>query len=360
MSDPLVTVLMAVHNGADYVEAAVESILRQSFADFEFLIVDDASTDDTPPRLARFTDPRIRRVRNETNLGLARSLNRGLALARGVLIARQDADDVSHASRLGEQVAFLEREPGVAVLGTQVRYIDARDRTVSAAPWPKSTSALAIRWQLLFDGPFVHASVMFRRDIVWTELGGYDESFATSQDFELWSRVGAGGHAMRNLSATLVDFRIHPASASMRYTVEGVSKVAPVVRRNVIAELGPGALPPDWPEAWIRLTNPAVFPDTGDDWEKVARAIDEIHRAFTARHPEAASDEEIRRHFASMLIRLSCRGAEQRRTKSMTAFAQACRLEPAMAARALPRYVGYWTIGRRRRSARPSTQASGS
>jgi glycosyl transferase family 2 len=358
MSSPLVSVLMAVHNGADYVDAAVESILRQRFTDFEFLIVDDGSTDDTPQRLARFTDPRIRRVRNEANLGLARSLNRGLALARGALIARQDADDVSHVSRLGEQVAFLEREPGVAVLGTQVRYIDARGRPVSVAPWPKSTSALAIRWQLLFDGPFVHASVMFRRAIVWTALGGYDESFATSQDFELWSRVGAGGHAMRNLPATLVDFRIHPASASARYTVEGVSKVAPVVRRNVIAELGLDALPSDWPDAWIRLTNPAVFRDAGDDWATVARAIHEIHCAFTAKHPEAAGHEEIRRHLASLLIRLSCWGAERRRPKSMSAFAQACRLEPGMAARALPRYIGSWTIGRRRGRARPSTQAS--
>jgi len=358
VSSPLVTVLMAVHNGADYVEAAVDSILRQSFTDFEFLIVDDGSTDDTALRLTRFTDPRIHRVRNDANLGLARSLNRGLALARGALIARQDADDVSHPSRLAEQAAFLEREPAVAVLGTQVRYIDTRGRTVSVAPWPKSTSALAIRWQLLFDGPFVHASVMFRRDIVWATLGGYDESFVTSQDFELWSRVGAAGHAMRNLPATLVDFRIHPASASARYTVDGVSRVAPVVRRNVTAELGVDALPRDWPEAWIRLTNPAVFPDAGDDWETVARAIDEIHAAFTAKHPEAAGDHEIRRHLASMLIRLSCWGAERRRKKSMSAFARACRLDPVMAARALPRYIGSWTIRRRPGSGRSTTQAS--
>jgi len=356
MSEPLVTVLMAVHNGAAYVEAAVESILAQQFTDFEFLIVDDGSTDDTPQRLARFRDARLRTVRNDANLGLARSLNRGLALARGALIARQDADDISHPARLAEQVAFLDRQADVAVLGTQVRYIDARGRPVTVAPWPKSTSSLAIRWQLLFDGPFVHASVMFRKAIVWVELGGYDESFVTSQDFELWSRVGARGHAMRNLPAALVDFRVHPTSASSRYTLDGVSKVAAVVRRNAIAELGPAAPHGDWPDAWIRLTNPAVFPVAGDEWETVDRAIHAVHRAFVAKYPEAAHDDEIRRHLASMLIRLSCWGAQRKRTRSMTAFVEACRLEPAMAARALPRYVGYWTVGRRRGAARTASR----
>lgn len=357
---PLVTVLMAVHNGGIYVEKAVASILRQTFTDFEFLIIDDDSTDDTRQRLAAFHDRRIRVVRNEVNVGLTRSLNRGLAMARGTLIARQDADDISHKNRLGTQVSFLDREPNVIVLGTQGCYIDELGRPKSVAPWPKSTSNLAIRWQLLFDGPFIHSSVMFRRGIVWNELGGYDDSFATSQDFELWSRVSSRGYDMRNLSATLVDFRIHRGSASTRYALDGIAKVAAIVRQNLIAELGTNALPDQWPDAWIRLTNPSVFPRAGDEWETVTRAIECIHRAFTIKYPESVDDGEIRRHLASMLIRLSNSGAARGRMKSITSFAQACRLNLSMATLAAPRFLGHLTIGRWRRAAeRATTQTSG-
>jgi Glycosyl transferase family 2 len=343
-SPPLVTVLMAVHDGGDFVRQAVESVLRQTFADFELLIVDDGSTDETPRLLASFDDARIRIVRNDENLGLTRSLNRGLAMARGALIARQDADDLSHAGRLAAQVAFLDREPGVAVLGTQARYVNVRGRSKSVAPWPKSTSNLAIRWQLLFDGPFVHASVMFRKAVVWDALGGYDESFRTSQDFELWSRINARGYGMRNLPDALVDFRVHEGSMSRRYASGAIDRVAAVVKRNLVLELGPGALPEGWPDAWMRLTNPQVYPNTGDDWQTVVRAIGGIFRAFVLEHPDAAHDEEIRRHLASMLIRLSHWGAARGRMASIASFARACRLDPPMAARAAPRYVGHWML----------------
>lgn len=350
---PLVTVLMSVHNGGPYVDEAIGSILRQTFTDFEFLIVDDASTDDTPARIAAFGDPRIRVIRNDVNLGLTRSLNRGLAAALGSLVARQDADDVSHPGRLAAQVAFLEREPDVVVLGTQCRYIDSRGAPKKVAPWPKSTSNLAIRWQLLFDGPFIHTSVIFRKAVVWGELGGYDESFVTSQDFELWSRISARGHAMRNLPQALVDFRVHSASASTSYELERVVRVAPVVRQNVMAELGVGAIPEGWADAWIRLNNPRVFPDSAGEWKLVSRAIKAIHHAFTRKYPESADDPEIRTHRASMLIRLSQWGAERRQFASLASFAHACRLDPAMAAHAAPRYFGRWTIGRWRPARRP-------
>ena len=206
-ASPRVTVLMSAFNSAAYIDAAIGSILSQTFTDLELLIVDDGSTDATREKIAAWSDHRIRVVHNESNIGLTRSLNRGLAVARGVFIARQDADDVSHPERVARQVEFLENHPNVTVVGTQVRYIDAGGRRIAAAPWPKSTSNFAIRWQLLFDSPFVHTTVMFRRATVWDELRGYDERFVTSQDFELWSRVAAASHEMRNLADTLVDFR---------------------------------------------------------------------------------------------------------------------------------------------------------
>jgi glycosyltransferase involved in cell wall biosynthesis len=336
---PLVTVLMAVHNGQDYVGAAIESILRQTFTDFEFLIVDDASTDDTPRRLAAFTDPRIQVVRNDAHLGLTRSLNRGLAMAQGALVARQDADDVSHRCRLGTQVSFLDRESAVVVLGTQARYIDARGRSIAVAPWPKLTSNLAIRWQLLFDGPFVHASVMFRRAVVWEELGGYDESFVTSQDFELWSRVAARGFVMRNLPEALVDFRVHHGSVTTRNRIEGAAKLHAVFLGTLAQLLGPDSAPPGWPDTWIRINYPRLYPDAADAVGAVVQAIDAIHERFVQRHSDAENDREIRRHMAAMLIRLAIQAAQDRRVTSIAPFVRAVRLDPGMASQTVTRYV---------------------
>ena len=355
---PLVTVLMAVHNGALYIDDAVESILRQTFTNLEFLIVDDGSTDDTPRRLASFGDQRIRVVRNETNFGLTRSLNRGLALARGALIARQDVDDVSHPDRLRAQVGFLEREPDVVVLGTQARYIDSRGRSKHVAPWPKSTSPLGIRWQLMFDGPFIHTSVMFRKVVIWNELGGYDESFTTSQDFELWSRVSRCGYAMQNLPSTLVDFRVHDGSVSTRYTLDRVAKLRAVFLGTLVDQLGPEWVPPGWPDTWIQMTYPGVLPDSADPVAESTRAIDLIHERFVAVHPGAKNDREIRRHMAATLIRLANQAAHRRWVGSMAPFARACCLDPLMAARASTRYLGYLTLGllRRRATASASDQ----
>jgi len=304
-ANPRVTVLMAVFNGDRFVADAVQSILAQTFTDFEFLIVDDGSTDGTAAALAAFEDPRIRVIRNPVNIGLTRSLNLGLRQARGALIARQDADDRSHPARLAAQVAFLDREQDVVVLGTQGRYIDARGRERSAAPWPKSTSSLAIRWQLLFDGPFIHSSVMFRRAVVWNAFEGYDESFVASQDFELWTRLNAAGCQMRNLSATLVDFRVHRGSVTTRYTLERIEKLRPVFVRALVFELGEQSIPAGWPDAWFQANYPGALAASPQAIAAAAEAIDRIHARFVAVHPAAASDVEIRRHRGAMLDRKS-------------------------------------------------------
>jgi glycosyltransferase involved in cell wall biosynthesis len=331
---------MAVHNGANYVEQAVESILRQTFTDFEFVIVDDGSTDDTPRRLENFKDARIRIIRNRANVGLTKSLNRGLSEARGGLIARQDADDRSHPGRLAAQVAFLDRTPEVAVVGTQARYIDARGRVRRVAPWPKSTSQLAVRWQLLFDGPFIHTSVMFRKDVVWRELQGYDESFVTSQDFELWSRLAARGHGMRNLPVALVDFRVHAASVTARYDLDRIAKLRPVFVRTLVDELGAEALPAGWPDSWFRTNYPAALPPSNDAVTSAIDAIDRLYTRFVDVHPAARHDVEIRRHRAAMLIRIANYAARHSRRKSFAPFARACRLDPVLGVKSAPRFFG--------------------
>jgi len=337
---------MAVYNGDRFVADAIRSILAQTFSDFEFLIVDDGSTDETAAELAAFHDPRIRVIRNEVNIGLTKSLNLGLRQARGSLVARQDADDRSHPGRLAAQVGFLDREPDVIVLGTQGRYIDARGRPRSAAPWPKSTSSLAIRWSLLFDGPFIHSSVMLRRAIVWNEFGGYDETLAASQDFELWTRLSAAGCRMRNLPSALVDFRIHPGSVTTRYSLERIAKLRPVFLRALIHELGEESVPAGWPDTWFQANFPGALAASPEAVAAVAQAIERIHGRFVEVHPAAASDMEIRRHRGAMLIRLANYAADNGQPRSLALLAKAFRLDAGLAVRAFPRYIGY--LARRR------------
>jgi Glycosyl transferase family 2 len=342
---PRVTVLMPAFNSAAYVDAAIRSILSQTFTDFELLIVDDGSTDGTREKVAAWTDHRIRVVRNESNIGLTRSLNRGLALARGAFVARHDADDVSHPERLARQVEHLDSHDAVAVVGAQVRYIGSDGRRIGAAPWPKSTSPLAIRWQLLFDSPFVHTAVMFRHAIVWGDLRGYDETFATSQDYELWSRMAAAGHQMRNLRDVLVDFRTHSTSVSASYSLEGIQKLHGVLLGNLVAQLGSSAVPRDWPDCWIRANNPSAFPDTPGLAGAVLNAAEAIRSRFAAAYPAAAGDAEIRRHLAATYLRVATLAAGNERSASLVPLARALRLDAPLTVRSLPRYAGAFAAG---------------
>src|SRR5262249_52131724 len=157
---------MAVYNGARHLREAVESILGQTFQDFEFVVVNDGSTDESRTILSSFGDPRIRVLDNPSNLGLTKSLNVGLGVARADLIARQDADDISDEGRLEKQVAVMDAHPGLALLGTQARYVDEKGTAQVSRLWWKATTTEGLRFQLLFDSPFVHTSVMFRKSIV--------------------------------------------------------------------------------------------------------------------------------------------------------------------------------------------------
>ena len=127
---PAITVLMSVHNGLPFLAEAVSSVLAQTFFDFEFLILDDASTDGTADYLRTLSDPRVRVITLAENIGLTAALNRGLREARGEFIARQDADDVSHPRRLELQFGFLKTNPACAVVGSQAWLADARGRSL--------------------------------------------------------------------------------------------------------------------------------------------------------------------------------------------------------------------------------------
>lgn len=205
MTVPQISVLMSVCNGQRYVPHAVKSILVQSLGDFEFIIVDDGSTDGTPTILDSFDDSRIVRIRNKENLGLTRSLNKGLGLAQGEFIARMDADDIALPNRFSEQVAFLGHWPDVGILGSAYEIIDEQGRSLGCHPMPRTD--LEIRWACFLENPFAHPTVMIRQNVLARNGLNYDERFQTAQDYHLWWRVLRNTRGA-NLEKVLVRYRL--------------------------------------------------------------------------------------------------------------------------------------------------------
>lgn len=208
---PQVSVLLPVYNCPDYVGAAIDSILNQSFSDFELIIIDDGSTDSTPDALDHFHDPRIRHYRQE-NQGLAATLNRAISLAKAPLLARQDQDDLSNPDRLEKQVAYMQANPACGLLGTwaQIMEIDKLSNRFHRHP----TSNWELRYNLLFNNPFVHSSVMLRKTTL-EQVGGYctDPKRQPPEDYELWSRLSRVSD-VANLPEELLIYREIPSSMS--------------------------------------------------------------------------------------------------------------------------------------------------
>lgn len=345
---PVVTVLMPVYNGEPFVGQTVESILRQTWADFEFIIVNDGSTDRTREVVASFGDPRIRLVDNGVNLGLTKSLNRGLALARGEFVARQDSDDLSHPSRLAEQVAFMRSNPAVAVVGTQVRVIDERGHVSRRPGWQRATSDAGIRFQLMFDNAFIHTSVLFRREIVRELLGGYDEGFRTGQDFELWSRVAAR-YAVANLPRPLVDYRFHNNSTAARYGEEHLELSRAVVAANLRRYLELAHVPDEWTRliSGMHLNH---VPVAESELVKLAEVVVEIFDRFVECHPEARADREIRKVLAGKMCQIACRLAGARRGDALATFVRACGFRAGTASSFAGKFFVFLLFGERARA----------
>jgi Glycosyl transferase family 2 len=206
---PAITVLMPVRDGARWLEDAVHSILDQSFGDFEFLIIDDGSTDATPEILRRLAarDGRIRILGNP-GAGLVDALNAGLAAARADLIARMDADDIAHRERFARQYRTLSDRPALAALGTFYDVIGA-ERTMAFPVEPD-----AIRRDLMERNCIAHPTVMFRREAVLA-VGGYRAGFMPCEDYDLWLRL-TDHYPIANLPEPLLRYRLHPGQVSRR------------------------------------------------------------------------------------------------------------------------------------------------
>ena len=235
MADPLVSVLLPVYNCERYLADAIDSILSQTFSDFEFIIIDDGSSDRSSEVMAGFGDLRIRIIQQE-NRGLAATLNRGIGLATGKYIARQDADDLSHPDRLAMQVAHMEAQPDCVLLGTWAEIIEV-DRLVNRFH-RHSVEDAELRYLMLFNNPFVHSSVMLRKSSL-SRVGGYttEPDRQLTEDFELWSRLARVG-SIANLGEVLVSYREIPGSLSRTGGTPYLHCVINICSENLAAASG--------------------------------------------------------------------------------------------------------------------------
>jgi glycosyltransferase involved in cell wall biosynthesis len=182
---PKVAVVTSVYNGEDFLEQCVHSILDQTFRDFEFIILNNGSTDETAQILNQFRDPRLRIIHQE-NLGVTRSLDKGVRMAHADLIARLDADDYSFPNRLSKQVDFMDRNLDYALCGT--KFLELTGNKISPQKVPFIENDENIRSILSCYNPFSHSAVMFRKQS-FIAAGGYDERFTFSPDYDLWIRL---------------------------------------------------------------------------------------------------------------------------------------------------------------------------
>ena len=214
MGNPMISVIMATFNEPlSYIKAAIESILNQTYTDFEFIIIDDSTNPETIEAINSYTDDRIVIIREKSRMGFARALNEGLKIAKGQFIVRMDGDDISLKDRLEKQLEYLIAHKEIDILGGNMLIINESGAVVSQRNYP--TNGLSLQFSAIFRSPVAHPTVMFRRSIVENHLF-YDETFTKAEDTEYWFRLRNKGFTIANLPVNLLRFRISGDLAKKR------------------------------------------------------------------------------------------------------------------------------------------------
>lgn len=201
-----VSVIMSVYNAEKYLKVAIDSILDQTYSNFELILINDYSSDDSEAIMKQYQaeDPRIIILENEENIGLTKSLNRGLALARGEYVARMDADDISVPERFEKQVKFLDEHPDYSFVSCIAQYIDENGKPEQMRLFPETNEEIYDMMPKV--DAVMHPGVMFRREDI-AQIGNYCEDFRVVQDYDLWFRGMAAGYKFYNIQEPLVLFR---------------------------------------------------------------------------------------------------------------------------------------------------------
>lgn len=209
---PKISVVMPVYNGEKYIKEAIDSILSQTFPDFEFIIINDCSTDNTESIIKSYNDSRIRYIKNEKNLGVAESLNKGLDVAKGEYITRMDADDISLPERFEKQISFMDRHKNIAVSGCAIERFGA----IGGKAY-NEYSKEKIRIGFLFRSCIFHPTVMMRRSVMEIENYRYDVHFDKVEDYELWTRI-LPKYDICSIKSVLLKYRVHSGQVTQNYS----------------------------------------------------------------------------------------------------------------------------------------------
>lgn len=207
--NPPITVLMPVYNSEKYLKESIESILNQTFKDFEFLVINDGSTDNTEKIILNYTDPRIRYLKNEKNIRLISTLNKGFELAQGKYIVRMDADDISLPDRIAIQYQFMETHPDVAVCGSWFETIGDTNKIVKYVGGHQQ-----IMLKMLYQCHLCHPSLIIRKSALDDFPKKFDPSYLHAEDYEFFTRMGETKY-IDNIQAVLLKYRHHPNSVSI-------------------------------------------------------------------------------------------------------------------------------------------------
>ena len=228
---PAITVLMPVYNGAKYLNESIDSILNQTFSDFEVFIIDDASTDDSVKIIKSYDDNRIRLVENKKNLGQSETLNKGLRLAKGKYIARMDQDDISMPERLKKQMEFMDECPNIGVCGSWIQHFGKYDYLT-----PLELDDDSIKIKLLTNQNLAHPSVMIRKSTLVKYQLNYDPTFTVAMDYDLWVRMFEYC-SFANLPDPLLKYRMHNNQNSKKSGEQNYAETSRVLT-NLLKKMG--------------------------------------------------------------------------------------------------------------------------
>jgi hypothetical protein len=349
MGTPTTSVVMSVFNGDRFLSEAVDSILGQGVSDFEFIIINDGSTDRTPLILDSYqkNDTRVR-VYHQENRGLAESLNRGCAFARAKYIARMDADDVANRDRLRWQIDFMEEHPEIGVLGGAVEFIDVKGKSMGISINP--TNDHQIKKAMRGGCPLWHPTVLMRKNVL-TSVGGYRKLLIDAEDCDLWLRI-ADRAQLANLEAVVLKYRFHPHQVTARKSRQQAlstlaAHVAAEFRRNgqpdplesvveitsdVLSGLGVSVRTQESAVAGRYLWSIRNLCNSGQ-YSHARELFKEISRAAAWRHAE----HRIRADLRLLSARIYWR--EQRYLRSVATAIQALVTRPVMLGRPLKRLL---------------------
>lgn len=329
---PRISVVMPVYNGGPYLRASVESILAQTFGDFEFLIVNDGSTDGSGEVLDEFAqrDARVR-IFHQENKGMNASNNRACAEARGEFIARMDDDDISHPERFQKQIAFMDAHPDVGILGTRVSYINAEGEP-TPGEWPKWAPPGVNGWDLLFKTCLCHPTTLMRRAVL-ADLNFYRPDAPYADDYDLWSRA-LFTTRLANLKDKLFTRRkwdgavTSKHAAAQEQTVFNAMQIAhakllgrdvPMETVEVVRDIARYKPIPGVPKA----------DNAPERLEEAAHLVHDLYNAYLGRFtPDAESEAGIRRDAAAKLVELARRARPQSTAAYLAIMNLLLRVEP--------------------------------